>query len=128
VFNHFLKQVGTAFQMNTEHPRMRREKKTVETMVRIYCKSHHESQGELCPECKELLEYAKMRLDRCPFQEKKTTCGKCLIHCYQPQMREKVKKVMRHAGPRMLLHHTILAMHHTIDGFKKPEKITKKTQ
>jgi len=100
---------------------MRREKKTVEAMVRIYCKNHHEGQGELCPERDELLEYAKMRLDRCPFQEKKTTCGKCLIHCYQPQMRAKVKKVIRHAGPRMLLHHTI-------DGFKKPEKISEKAQ
>jgi hypothetical protein len=112
--------------MNTGHPRIRREKKTIEAMVRIYCKNHHEGQSELCPECNELLEYAKKRLDKCPFQEKKTTCGKCLIHCYQPQMREKVKKVMRYAGPRMLLHHPVLAMHHAIDGFKKPEKITKK--
>jgi len=110
----------------TEHPRIRREKKTIEAMVRIYCKNHHESQGELCPECSELFEYAKMRLDKCPFQEKKTTCGKCLIHCYQPQMREKVKKVMRHSGPRMLLHHPLLAIHHVIDGRKKPEKIPKK--
>ena len=109
--------------MVTEHPRIRREKKTIEAMVRIYCKNHHESKGELCPECSELLEYAKMRLDKCPFQEKKPTCGKCLIHCYQPQMREKVKKVMRHSGPRMLLHHPVLAIHHVIDGHKKPEKL-----
>jgi hypothetical protein len=126
--NYFLKESGTDFELNTEHPRIRREKKTIEAMVRIYCKNHHESQGELCPECNELLEYAKTRLDKCPFQEKKTTCGKCLIHCYQPQMREKVKKVMRYAGPRMLLHHPVLAMHHAIDGFKKPKKISKKAQ
>jgi len=109
----------------TEHPRVSREKKTIEAMVRIYCMNHHESQGELCPECNELFEYAKMRLDKCPFQEKKTTCGKCLTHCYQPQVREKVKKVMRHSGPRMLLHHPLLAIHHVIDGHKKPEKIPK---
>ena len=112
--------------MNSEHPRIRREKKTIEAMVRIYCKKHHKSQGKLCQECNELLEYAKMRLDKCPFQEKKTTCGKCPIHCYQPQKREKVKKVMRYAGPRMLLHHPVLAMHHAFDGFKKPKKAGKK--
>jgi hypothetical protein len=112
----------------TEHPRISREKKTIEAMVRIYCKNHHESKGELCPECSELLEYAKMRLDKCPFQEKKPTCGKCLIHCYQPQMREKAKKVMRHSGPRMLLHHPVLAIHHVIDGRKKPEKLTRKNR
>jgi len=113
-------------KMTTEHPRIKREKKTIEAMVHIYCNNHHESQGELCQECNELLEYAKMRLDKCPFQEKKTTCGKCLVHCYQPQMREKVKGVMRYSGPRMLLHHPVLAMHHAVDGFKKPKKISKK--
>jgi hypothetical protein len=112
--------------MSKAHPRIRREKKTIEAMMRIYCEAKHESQDKLCPECNELLEYAKMRLDKCPFQEKKTTCGKCPIHCYQPQMREKVKKVMRYAGPRMLLHHPVLAMHHAVDGFKKPKKAGKK--
>jgi hypothetical protein len=97
-------------------------------MMHIYCKNHHESQGELCLECSELLEYAKTRLDKCPFQENKTTCAKCPVHCYQPQMREKVKKVMRYAGPRMLLHNPVLAMHHALDGFKKPKKIDKKAQ
>jgi 23S rRNA C2498 (ribose-2'-O)-methylase RlmM len=97
----------------------------MEAMVRIYCRNHHESKSELCPECAALLEYASMRLDKCPFQEKKSTCGKCLVHCYQPQMREKVKKVMRYSGPRMLWHHPILAVHHLIDGRKKPEKLKK---
>jgi hypothetical protein len=112
--------------MVEEHPRITREKKTIEAMVHIYCKSKHGTHGELCPECSELFEYANMRLDKCPFQEKKSTCAKCLVHCYTPEMREKVKKVMRYAGPRMLLHHPVLAIHHVMDGRKKPEKLTKK--
>ena len=99
-----------------------------EPMVHIYCKNKHGIESELCSECSELFEYAKMRLDKCPFQEKKSTCAKCLVHCYQPEMREKVKQVMRYAGPRMLLHHPVLAIHHVIDGRKKPEKLTKKTR
>jgi hypothetical protein len=115
--------------LNTEHPRIKREKKTIEAMIRIYCKGHHEKEGkELCQECSQLLDYAKMRLDKCPFQERKTTCGKCPIHCYQPQMREQVKKVMWYSGPRMILHHPGLAMHHAIDGFKKSKKKTVKKQ
>jgi hypothetical protein len=113
-------------RMSDEHPRIRREKKTIEAMLHIYCNKHHNGRGELCQECNGLLNYAKMRLDKCPFQENKTTCGNCLIHCYQPQMRAKVKAVMRYSGPRMLLHHPILALHHAIDGFKKPKKINKK--
>jgi hypothetical protein len=38
-------------------------------------------------------------------------------------MREKVKKVMRYAGPRMLLHSPSLALHHAFDGRKKPQTI-----
>lgn len=113
----------------TEHPRITREKKTIDAMVHIYCKSHHDTQkGELCPECSTFMDYAKTRLDKCPFQEKKSTCGKCLIHCYQSSMKEQVKIVMRYAGPRMLRHHPGLAMHHIVDGFRKPPKKAVKKQ
>jgi len=113
-------------KLATEHPRMKREKKTIDAMVHIYCKNKHESKGALCPECTEFLEYAFMRLDKCPFQEKKTTCAHCPIHCYQPEKRQKAKTIMRYAGPRMLLHHPGLALHHVWDGRKKPEKPSKK--
>ena len=115
--------------MTTEHPRITREKKTIKAMVTIYCKAKHNTKNALCPECANFFEYAKTRLDKCPFQENKTTCGRCRIHCYKPDMREKVKQVMRYAGPRMLLHHPGLALHHAIDGLKKPEdaKVKRKT-
>lgn len=35
-------------------------------------------------------------------------------------MREQIKAVMRYAGPRMLLHHPILALFHMLDGLRKP--------
>jgi len=112
--------------MTTENPRMKREKKTIEAMVNIYCKAKHETHRGLCPEDTEFLAYTKMRLDKCPFQEKKSTWGKCLVHCYNPDMREKVKGIMRYSGPRMLLHHPGLALHHVWDGRKKPQKLSKK--
>ncbi len=109
-----------------QHPRIKREKKTIDVMVRYYCRKKHGTEGELCPECTELLNYAMLRLDKCPFQEKKSTCGKCLVHCYRPDMREKAKAVMRYSGPRMLLHHPGLALHHAWDGRKKPQKRPRK--
>lgn len=112
---------------NPEHKRMIREKKTIGYMVELYCKKHHETNGDLCPECRQFQEYAFLRLDKCPFQEKKSTCGKCLIHCYRPDMKEKVKVVMRFSGPRMLLHHPALGLHHALDARRKPPKLGKKT-
>jgi len=114
--------------LNTEHPRITREKKTIKAMVGIYCKAKHKAGEELCPECSHFFEYAKIRLQKCPFQENKTTCGKCRIHCYKPDMKEKVKNIMRHSGPRMLLHNPGLSIHHAIDGFKKPEDAKVKTK
>ncbi len=110
--------------LKNQGPRIRREKRTIDKMVHVYCKGKHKTKGnQLCAECSEFLAYAFLRLDKCPFQEEKSTCGKCLVHCYQPQMREKAKKVMRYSGPRLLLRAPSLALHHAFDGRKKPQTI-----
>jgi predicted amidophosphoribosyltransferase len=113
--------------MTSGHPRIEREKKTIQSMVEVYCKKHHGPKDDLCQDCEEFLVYAKTRLDKCPFQENKSTCGKCLIHCYKPDMKEKARVIMRYSGPRMLLHHPGLALHHLWDGRKKPEKTPRKS-
>jgi hypothetical protein len=107
--------------MPDQHPRIIREKKTIEKMVNVYCKGKHNTKGnQLCDYCKDFLSYAFLRLDNCPFQEEKSTCGKCLVHCYQPQMRDTAKKIMRYSGPRLIFRSPILSLHHVFDGRKKP--------
>lgn len=88
-------------------------------MVTIYCSLKHETRDSLCSDCEELMKYARTRLATCPFQEKKTTCAKCPVHCYKPAMRDKVKDVMRFSGPHMTYRHPILALYHFIDKFRK---------
>ena len=100
--------------------RLQREARTVAAMIRRYCRDRHHTTDGLCPECAELLAYARRRLARCPFQERKTTCGKCPVHCYAPAMRERIREVMRYAGPRMLLSHPLMALRHLLDGLRKP--------
>lgn len=101
-------------------PRLDNEQKTIEAMITIYCHAHHNSQLQLCQNCDELLHYANKRLMHCPFQERKPTCGKCTVHCYRPEMRELIRKVMRYSGPRMLYHHPLMAFRHLLDGCKQP--------
>jgi hypothetical protein len=103
-------------------PRIARETRTVQAMLRIYCRGHGHAGRPLCPECMELMNYALCRLDRCPFGENKTTCAKCPVHCYKPAMRARVKEVMRYAGPRMLLHSPILALLHQLDALRSRRK------
>jgi hypothetical protein len=89
-----------------------REKRTVSAMVELYCADHHRQRTALCPSCQGLLDYARQRLDRCPYGEAKPACRECPVHCYQPARREAMREVMRDAGPKMLLHHPWLAVAH----------------
>jgi len=105
---------GAQCAPHRSHKRLAREWHTIETMVHLYCRDHHE--GALCAECRGLLDYASLRLDRCRFGTEKPTCAKCPVHCYQKDRREQVRMVMRYAGPRMLWEHPILSVRHWLDG------------
>lgn len=95
---------------------MVREKATIEVMIKMYCSDLHTAGESLCEECAGLLDYANSRLDKCPFGKKKPPCAKCSVHCYGPSMRPRITRVMRHAGPRMISRHPILALSHVIRG------------
>ena len=87
------------------------EKDTIEKMIRLYCR-HKEGNRELCSSCRELLEYAHRRLDTCRYGNDKAACKKCTTHCYAPPQREKIRKIMRYAGPRMIIYHPVAAIRH----------------
>ncbi len=93
---------------------LERERHTVERMIAIYCRGHHAATQSLCDECRELRDYANLRIEGCPFQEDKPVCAKCAVHCYKPAMRERIRQVMRYAGPRMLFKHPMLAIFHLL--------------
>ena len=91
-----------------------REKEMVSQMIALYCRKNHGSKA-LCPDCAALDAYARQRSDKCPFMDTKTFCSNCKVHCYQPEMREKIRAVMRFSGPRMIFHHPVMAIRHLID-------------
>ena len=93
--------------------RIEEEKAVVEQMIRLYCRKH-EGNTALCPSCKALLDYAHCRLDRCRYDEHKPTCKKCPVHCYRPEMKERIRIVMRWSGPRMIVYHPIAAVRHLL--------------
>ena len=97
--------------------RIGREKKTLKAMMHIYCRDHHRGKAGLCDNCSALLDYAYVKLDKCPFHGEKPQCSECVVHCYQPQQREEVREVMRYSGPRMLFSHPLLAILHILDGY-----------
>jgi Nitrous oxide-stimulated promoter len=100
-----------------EFVRRAREFKTMIIMLRMYCRTHHHTEaGTLCQDCCELHDYARRRIERCVFGEAKPTCANCSVHCYKALVRDRVKQVMRWAGPRMFWRHPVLTVWHVIDG------------
>jgi hypothetical protein len=104
--------------------RLRREWRTMQVMVDIYCAGHEHSRAAatgLCTECQGFLDYAARRLEKCPYGPVKPTCARCPIHCYKPQPREHAREIMRYAGPRMMLRHPWLSLAHLADKLRKVE-------
>lgn len=80
-----------------------KDKKTVRFMIEFYCK-HKLHQKEMTEEYSKLADYADKRLSLCPWGEKKPACKNCPHHCYAPKKREKMREIMRWAGPRMIFY------------------------
>lgn len=88
----------------------RTELKTLEKMLTIYCRAKH-GNSETCPRCRKLLDHAAGCLVRCQYNPK-PSCKNCPLHCWSPEIRARIKAVMRYAGPRMPLRHPLLTLRH----------------
>lgn len=105
-------------RMAFSHKRQEREQQTLNCMIALYCRKKHNTQSGLCDACQELQDYASQRLRQCPFQQGKTTCARCAVHCYREDMRARIRQVMRFSGPRMLLRAPLLTILHGLDGLR----------
>ena len=109
--------------MRTVEDKREREKRVVSEMIRLYCRKRHGTREGLCPECAALKAYAEFRCDKCPFMETKTFCSNCKVHCYKPEMRAKIREVMRFSGPRMLFTHPFTAVRHVIESKRERKRM-----
>jgi len=109
-------------------PVIRREQRTIRAMVDIYCHDHHGPGPVPCDQCTRLTDYALRRLEICPFQERKPACNHCQVHCYSARMRERLRTVMRYAGPRMPLRHPWLALMHLVDARREAPSLRSSRQ
>ena len=89
------------------------EKRIVSRMIRLYCQRRLGLES-LTEEYRALESYAHRRLDGCKFGDAKPACKRCKIHCYRPDMRDKIRAIMRWAGPRMILYDPIAAIRHLL--------------
>ncbi len=106
--------------------RKKKELEVVRLMIEFYCHKHHKTKHhELCPECEELYKYAEFRRGKCPWGDNKPFCQNCRIHCYKPDMREKIRAVMRYSGPRIVFRHPIIATRHLIESIREKKKLEK---
>jgi hypothetical protein len=116
-------------------PKVRADTRLLGDFTGIYCRGIHKdttrsplmSDGAaigvyglappvVCAACADLLRYAEKRRAYCQ-KDPKPFCSYCDTHCYSEEMRERMRLVMRYAGPRSLLHgHAIDGVKHLIAG------------
>ena len=58
----------------------------------------------------------------------KKFCSFCKIHCYKPDMRERIKDVMKWAGPRMIFTHPVFAFRHVFQMISYKQKLRKEAK
>jgi hypothetical protein len=86
-----------------EKQKREKDHRLLETFIGVYCRGKHGTrQGELCQECAGLLEYARLRREKCPL-DPKPECKHCRIHCYAKPQRAAIREVMGYSGKRLVL-------------------------
>lgn len=120
--------------MAKEYKHWKKEKKLIPVMIKMYCKGNHKEKRKdehvkrngVCSSCQKLTQYALFRLEKCPFKKDKGFCSYCKIHCYLPEYRQEISKVMRYSGPRMIFTHPIFACSHVVGVIKHKREKGKK--
>lgn len=83
--------------------RIKKDAKVLHAFIKTYCRENHAKKGVevlsggLCADCQSVLEYSLKRNDKCPL-DPKPQCRDCKIHCYKPEMRAKMKEIMKFSG------------------------------
>ena len=89
----------------------------MEVMIYLSCHGHKDSTP--CRECRQLLDYAKLRLESCRFGSEKPVCATCLFQCYESTRREQLQAVICRAGPRMTWRYPWLSVRYWLDGLRR---------
>jgi len=91
------------------------DKETIRRMIALYARHHKGFDTSLA-------DYACRRLEHCRYGEDKPACKDCPIHCYAPEKREAMKRVMRWAGPRMLFYSPRATLRHLWQSICRKKK------
>ncbi len=96
--------------------------------VALYCRGKHPARAkrrfsykgvddstwhgiQLCDECFKLLAHGTAKRLMCP-KEPKPYCKECDIHCYGPGYRERVRRIMRYSGKKMIMRGRLDMLYH----------------
>lgn len=105
---------------------IRRERKheIAEKMIMTYChgQNHERNHEDLCDDCRELRDYSLARTERCPHVSKTLFCVNCPTPCYKPDMKERMRLMMKYSGPRFFFRHPIIVLDHVLYDFKTRKK------
>lgn len=89
------------------------DEKTLQRMFLLYCRKHHNSIS-LCESCKSLLDYSLQRTKECKWKQQGRLCSNCDVHCFKESKRVEIRRIMKFAGPRLILSNPLLALRYLL--------------
>ncbi len=103
-------------------PAVLKDCRVLADFIRIFCGSEHKNgkkagrhlpgsigrslpdvNPELCDECARLLMHAVSKRAICPYNPK-PACKRCETHCYKPEYRMMIRRVMKFSGLHLIKH------------------------
>ena len=95
-----------------------KEKEQMRKTFGVYCKKHHNTNGEkLCAKCTALLSTVMIKINRCPYGITKPICDKCEIMCFGNQKNKEFMEVMSSAtSAGMFFKHPVTAFKHKMSA------------
>lgn len=96
------------------------DRDTLLGLFKIYCAHEHADKAEgiendsLCPSCRVSLDYSLERTLTCKLKGSGQLCSSCPVHCFEPDQRENIRKIMRFSGPRLIWKSPLLAIRYVL--------------
>ena len=105
-----------------------REKRTVALMIRLYCRKKHGTKKIFVPNAKHFRSMRCSAVINAPLWKPRPFALTAVCIVTSRKCVKKIREVMRFSGPRMILHHPVMAVRHVIESKKEKKRLEKENE
>lgn len=105
-----------------------REKKMISQMIALYCHRNHHTRGAPLSRVRGAERLRPRPLRALPVHGDEDLLRQLPRARYKPDMREKIRAVMRFSGPRMIFYHPVAAIRHVVETKREKKRLKRENR